>query len=92
MVPQTQDDVVGENKKSGNDETLDILRGQRSTQPLPVDPDELGLVPAFVVGDVFAAELSDRYCILSHLAASSLLCCWNTFDMSEHTICVNYEV
>ena len=37
----------------------------RSTQPLLTDLDHVGLVPAFIVGDVHAAQLPDRYCTLS---------------------------
>lgn len=64
MVPQTKDAVGGKQKVSG-DKMSDFLRGQRSTEPLPIDPDEFGLVPAFVVGDVYAADLPDRYHIMS---------------------------
>ena len=37
----------------------------RSTQPLLADLDNVGLVPAIIVGDVHAAQLPDRYCTLS---------------------------
>ena len=37
----------------------------RSTQPLLTDLDNVGLVPAFIVGDIHAAQLPDRYCTVS---------------------------
>ena len=42
----------------------DISDEWRSTQPLLADLDTVGLVPAFIVGDVHAAQLPDRYCTL----------------------------
>lgn len=70
-MPQTKDALGGKQKVSG-DEMSDFLRAQRSTEPLPIDPDEFGLVPAFVVGDVYAADLPDRYYTMSdHFVAGT---------------------
>lgn len=43
----------------------------RSTQPLLADLDDVGLVPAFTVGDVHAAQLPDRCSFLSKSGADS---------------------
>ena len=45
----------------------------RSTQPLLTDLGNVGLVPAFIVGDVHAAHLPDRYCRVLPLSHRSAL-------------------
>ena len=69
---------------SGSDHTDEW----RSTQSLPSHVDDVGLVPAFTVGDVHAAHLPDRYCNMSCptiILSFSPCCNWSSiaFDLTH---------